>query len=80
MPRNMTLNETNYNRLFDMSVKRPHGWALANESGHLFQTFSRQSIHTYMVRIVAQNSNIQGPLLKMNVLSRWKYALHQTQP
>ncbi len=42
-PRNVTLNETNYDWLFDMSVKRPHGRALANESGHLFQTFSRQS-------------------------------------
>ncbi len=39
----MTLNETNYAWLFDMSVKRPHGRALANESGHLFRTFSRQS-------------------------------------
>ncbi len=29
---------------------------------------------------VVQNSNIQGPLLKINVLSCWKYALHQTQP
>ncbi len=37
-PRNVTLNETNYDWLFDMSVKRPHGRALANESGHLFQT------------------------------------------
>ncbi len=35
----MTLNETNCDWLFDMSVKRPHGRALAN----LFQTFSRQS-------------------------------------
>ncbi len=43
MPRNVTLNETNCDWLFDMSVKRPHGWALANESGHLFQTFSHQS-------------------------------------
>ncbi len=42
-PRNVTLNETNYDWLFDMSVKWPHGRALANESGHLFQTFSRQS-------------------------------------
>ncbi len=42
-PRNVTLNETNYDWLFDMSVKRSHGRALANESGHLFQTFSRQS-------------------------------------
>ncbi len=41
--RNVTLNETNCDWLFDMSVKRPHGWALANESCHLFQTFSRQS-------------------------------------
>ncbi len=29
--------------LFDMSLKRPHGRALANESYHTFQTFSRQS-------------------------------------
>ncbi len=39
----MTLNETNYDWLFDMMVKWPHGWALATESGYLFQTFSRQS-------------------------------------
>ncbi len=42
-PQNVTLNETNCDWLFDMSVKRPHGRALANESRHLFQTFSRQS-------------------------------------
>ncbi len=36
----VTLNETNYDWLFDMLVKRPHGQALANESGHLFQIFS----------------------------------------
>ncbi len=41
-PRNVMLNETNYDWLFDMSVKWPHGKALANESGHLFQTFSCQ--------------------------------------
>ncbi len=33
-PRNVMLNETNCDWLFDMSVKRPHGRALANESGH----------------------------------------------
>ncbi len=42
-PRNVTLNETNCDWLFDMSVKWPHGWALANESCHVFQTFSHQS-------------------------------------
>ncbi len=42
-PRNVTLNETNCDWLFDMLVKQPHGRALANESCHLFQTFSRQS-------------------------------------
>ncbi len=42
-PRNVTLNETNCDWLFDMSVKRPHGRALANECSHIFQTFSRQS-------------------------------------
>ncbi len=41
--RNVTLNETNCDWLFDMSVKRPHGGALANKCCHLFQTFSRQS-------------------------------------
>ncbi len=41
--RNMTLNETNCDWLFDMSVKRHHGRVLANESYHTFQTFSRQS-------------------------------------
>ncbi len=39
---NVMMNETNYDWLFDMSVKQPHGRALANESGHLFQTFSCQ--------------------------------------
>ncbi len=42
-PRNMTLNETNCDWLFDVSVKRPHGQAFANKACHLFQTFSRQS-------------------------------------
>ncbi len=42
-PQNMTLNETNCDWLFDMSVKRPWGRALASEGCHLFQTFSRQS-------------------------------------
>ncbi len=41
--RNVTLNETNCDWLFDMSVRRPHGRALANKCCHLFQTFSRQS-------------------------------------
>ncbi len=36
--RNVTLNETNCDWLFDMSIKRPHGRALANESYHRFQT------------------------------------------
>ncbi len=30
-PRNVTLNETNCDWLLDMSVKRPHWWALVNE-------------------------------------------------
>ncbi len=42
-PRNMMLNETNCDWLFDMLVKRPHGQALANEGCHGFQTFSCQS-------------------------------------
>ncbi len=42
-PRNVMLNETNCDWLFDMSVKWPHGRALANKCCHLFQTFSRQS-------------------------------------
>ncbi len=42
-PRNVTLIETNCDWLLDMSVKWPHGRALANESYHGFQTFSRQS-------------------------------------
>ncbi len=41
--RNVTLNETNRDWLFDMSVRRPHGRALANKCCHLFQTFSHQS-------------------------------------
>ncbi len=38
-PRNVTLNETNCDWLFDMSIKRPHGRPLTNETCHLFQTF-----------------------------------------
>ncbi len=41
-PRNVTLNETNCDWLFDMSVKRPHGQALTKECSHIFQTFSLQ--------------------------------------
>ncbi len=41
--RNVTLNETNCDWLFDMSVKWHHGRALAHESCHRFQTFSHQS-------------------------------------
>ncbi len=44
--RNVTLNETNCDWLFDTSVTRPHGRALANKHGHLFLTFSRQSAYT----------------------------------
>ncbi len=35
-PRNVTLNETNCDWLFDVSVKRPHGRALANECSLIF--------------------------------------------
>ncbi len=42
-PRNVMLNKTNCNWLFDMSLKRPHGRALTNECSHIFQTFSHQS-------------------------------------
>ncbi len=42
-PRNVMLNETSCDWLFDMSVKRHHGQVLANESCHGFQTFSHQS-------------------------------------
>ncbi len=42
-PRNVMLNETNCDWLFDMSVKRPYGRALTNGCRHIFQTFSRQS-------------------------------------
>ncbi len=41
--RNVMLYKTNCDWLFDMSVKWPHGRALANECSHIFQTFSRQS-------------------------------------
>ncbi len=63
-PRNVTLNETNCDWLFDISVKRPHGRALTNEGCHLFQTFSRQSeglatrdyVHT---NLTEKNHNLQ---------------------
>ncbi len=42
-PRNMTLNKTNCDWSFDMSVKWPHGRALTNECSNIFQTFSSQS-------------------------------------
>ncbi len=42
-PHHETWHWMNCDCLFDMSVKWPHGRALANESCHGFQTFSRQS-------------------------------------
>ncbi len=39
-PRNVTLNETSCDWLFDMPVKRPHGRGLTNGVCHLFQTFT----------------------------------------
>ncbi len=59
MPRNVTLNETNCDWLFDMSVKRPHGQALSNESCHIFQTFSRQPSEIWYLnplRLVTANT------------------------
>ncbi len=56
-PRNVTLNETNCDWLFDMSVKRPHGWALANESCHGFQTFSRKSTETTHTCVATLTNN-----------------------
>ncbi len=41
--RNVMLNETNCDWLFDMSVKRPHMRPLTNEGCHLLLTFSCQS-------------------------------------
>ncbi len=44
-------------------------------------TYCCAFIMLLQVRIMAvQNSNIRGPSLKVNALSCWKYALHQTQP
>ncbi len=40
MSGNVLLNETNCDWLFDMSVKRPQGRALAIESCPLYQIFS----------------------------------------
>ncbi len=34
-PRNLTLNETNCDWLFDVLVKRPHEWALTNKCNHI---------------------------------------------
>ncbi len=50
--RNVTLNETKYDWLFDMSVKRPHGRALANETCHLFQTFQPSVWRSCYARLV----------------------------
>ncbi len=67
-PRNVTLNEINCDWLFDMSVKRPNGRALANESCHLFQTFSRQSegLATRDYIIVYSTSSFSGKTNKTN--------------
>ncbi len=46
-PRNVTLNETNCDWLFDMSVKRARGRGLANIWGHLFQTFSLTNLNLF---------------------------------
>ncbi len=63
MPRNVKLNKTNCDWLFDMSVKRPHGWALTNECSYIFQTFSRQSegpgyARLYEIKRLLDNKNI----------------------
>ncbi len=57
------------------SIRKP--WHVFIEIG----TYCCVFITFLQVRIAAvQNSNIRGPSLKMNALSCWKYALHQTQP
>ncbi len=54
--RNVMLNETKCDWFFDMSVKRPHGRALANESYHTFQTFSRWSVGLAMLDYITCGS------------------------
>ncbi len=66
----MTLHKANSDWLFDMSVQRPHGRALANESCHLFQTFSRQSeglaTRDYLTPILKSLPHVYVHMYKQN--------------
>ncbi len=56
-------------------------WTLAHFYYIHIDTYCCVFITLLQERIAAvQNSNIQGLLLKMYVLSGWKYALHKNQP
>ncbi len=68
-PRNVMLNETICDWLLDMSVKRPHGWDLANESSHIFQTFNHQSegISTRDYVCINPDANGQVPFNYVNI-------------
>ncbi len=72
-PRHVTLNETNCDWLFDMSVKWPHGRALANESYHRFQTFSRHSEGLATRDYQCTSINEQVTLLNQVILTNQKH-------
>ncbi len=60
---------------------RLNTWTLARFYYVDIGTYCCVFIALFQVRAAAvQNSNIRGLSLKVNALSCWKYALHQTQP
>ncbi len=60
---------------------RLNTWTLARFYYVDIGTYCCVFIALFQVRTAAvQNSNIRGLSLKVNALSCWKYALHQTQP
>ncbi len=60
---------------------RLNTWTLARFYYVDIGTYCCVFIALFQVRTAAvQNSNIRGLSLKVNDLSSWKYALHQTQP
>ncbi len=88
--RNVTLNETNCDWLFDMSVKRPHGWVLANESYYTFQTAEGlatqdctlgylESLASYNFACFSFHSKPNVAILRLSYRLSWKFILYSKQ-
>ncbi len=72
------LNKMNLDWLFDMSVKRPHGCALANDSYHIFQTFT-SSFLSDCLQAKTEKAHLMSPH-ECYILGSAKPALHMLKP